>query len=148
MTGDIVRGCLERWTLLVDHPSSELVSEIAQLPPDERLSETICKLLIRALRYPDESIAYTSAIAIVGRCTSGGPGSDEERCLLRVELLNILSDPPSGLAQAAALTALAVEVAGRSAGCRHPERSTRAQRGERARSGTQRRAWCAANHIL
>ena len=109
VTGDIVRGCLERWTLLVQHPSSELVLEIAQLPPDDRLSEIICKLLVRALRYPDESIAYTSATAIAGRCTSGGPGSDEERCLLRVELLNILSDPPSGLAQAAALTALALK---------------------------------------
>ena len=109
VTGDIVRGCLERWTLLVQHPSRELVVEIAQLPPDKRLSEIICKLLIRALRYPDRSIAYTSAIAIVGRCTSGGPGSNEERCLLHAELLHVLSDPPSGLAQAAALTALALE---------------------------------------
>ena len=109
VTGDIVRGCLERWTLLVQHPSSELVLEIAQLPPNERLSEIICKLLVRGLRYPDKSIAYTSAIAIAGRCTSGGPGSNEERCLLRAELLHILSDPPSGLAQAAALTALALD---------------------------------------
>ncbi len=109
VTGDIVRGCLERWTLLVQHPPSELVLEIAQLPPNERLSEIICKLLVRGLRYPDEGIAYTSAVAIAGRCTSGGPGSNEERCLLRAELLHILSDPPSGLAQAAALTALALD---------------------------------------
>ena len=108
-TGDIVRGCLERWTLLVQYPSSELVLEIAQLPPDDRLSEIICKLLVRAVRYPDKSIAYTSATAIAGRCTSGGPGNNEERCLLRAELLHILSNPPSGLAQAAALMALALE---------------------------------------
>ena len=108
-TGDIVRECLERWTLLVQEPSDELVQEIAQLPAVESLSETACKLLLMALRYPYSRIAYASAIAIASRCSRGGPGIDGERGLLRTELLRILSDPPSGLAQAAALIALALE---------------------------------------
>ena len=107
--GDIARECLERWTLLIQGPSDELVWEIAQLPSVESLSETICKLLVMAIRNPASWIAYAGASAIANRCSSAGPGNDEERDLLRIELLNILSNPPSGLAQAAALTALTLE---------------------------------------
>ena len=107
--GDISRECLERWTLLIQGPTDELVWEIAQIPSVESLSETICKLLIMAIRNPSSSIAYAGAAAIANRCSPVGPGNDEERDLLRKELLNVLSDPPTGLAQAAALTALALE---------------------------------------
>ena len=82
---------------------------IADLPHVEGLSGTVCKLLMLGLRNPYSWVAYASARAIAARASSGEPGSDEERNLLRIELLNILSDPPSGLTQAAALTALALE---------------------------------------
>ena len=108
-TGDIVRQCLERWTLLVRPPSDRLVREIAQLPPVKSLSGTICKLLLLALRSPNSWIAYESASAIAGRCSRDGVGSDEERGLLRTGVLNVLADPPSGLAQAAALVTLALQ---------------------------------------
>ena len=107
-TDDIVRECLERWTLLVQEPSSSLVWEIAQLPPSTRLSEAVCKLLLMALRNPHSWIAYESAVGIARRCQIGEPSTNNERNLLRTELLKILADPPSGLAQATALTALAL----------------------------------------
>ena len=108
-TGDIVIGCLERWTLLVQEPSRDLVRAIAELPPAEGISETICTLLLRALRYPNDSIAYASGLAIAGRCSNGGIGNEAERELLHEGLLQILSDLPSGLAAAAALIPLALE---------------------------------------
>ena len=108
-TEDITLECLERWTLLVQEPSIELVQEIAQIPPSEGLSETMCMLLMRALRYPDQSVAYTSGLAIAGRCSSGGTGNETERALLREGLLQVLSDPPSGYAAASALIALVLE---------------------------------------
>ena len=108
-TGAIVQECLERWTLLVQDPSEALVWNIAQLPPAEHLSETVCRLLIMALHCPRSWIAYRSAIAIAGRCSVDGPGSDEERGILMEGLLRIVSEPPTGLAQAAALIALTLE---------------------------------------
>ena len=108
-TGDIVRDCLERWTLLVKEPSTELVAEIGMLPPVGNLSETACKLLIMALCNPNHQLAYASAVTIAGRCSKDGCGSGGERDLLCRELLHILSNPASGLAQAAALMALALE---------------------------------------
>lgn len=108
-TGGIVRECLERWTLLCQKPSTELVRAIAESHPSEGSSETICMLLMRALRYPDSAIAYTSGLAIANRCSDRGIGTQAERRRLRDDLLQILSDPPSGLAAAAALVALALE---------------------------------------
>ncbi len=107
-TEDIVGECLARWTLLVQMPSGALVWEIARVPPVASLSKNVCKLLLMALRNPHSWIAYEGAVAIARRCSNGEIGSDEERHLLRAELLNILAHPPSGLAQAAALTALAL----------------------------------------
>ena len=108
-TGDTVQDCLERWTLLLRPVSERLVQEIAQLPPAEELSPTICKLLLLGLRNPNSWIAYASASAIASRFASDGPGTEQERSNLRSGLLSILSDPPSGVAQAAALVALALE---------------------------------------
>lgn len=108
-TGDIVRGCLERWTLLCQEPSTELVRTIADSHPSEGLSETICTLLMRAICYPSSAIAYTSGLAIASRCSDIGIGTQAERSRLREDLLQVLSDPPSGLAAAAALVALALE---------------------------------------
>ena len=107
-TGDIVRGCLERWTLLCQRPSTELVRAIAESYPSESSSEAICMLLMRALRYPDAAIAYTSGLEIAKRCSDSGIGTQAERGRLREDLLRVLSDPPSGLAAAAALVALAL----------------------------------------
>ena len=70
---------------------------------------TICKLLLLGLRNPNSWIAYASASAIASRFASEGPGTEQERSNLRSGLLGILSDPPSGVAQAAALGALALE---------------------------------------
>ena len=107
-TSSIVQGCLERWTLLVQEPSSDLVLQISQLPSDEELSDSICKCLLMALRSPHQWIVYAGAKAIASRCSSDGIGIDQERRLLFDELLRILSNPPSGLVQSAALTALAL----------------------------------------
>ena len=107
-TGDAVQDCLERWTLLLRPVSEGLVREIAQLTPAEELSPTICKLLLMGIRNPNSWIAYASASAIGSRCASDGPGTEEERSNLRSGLLDIISDPPSGVAQAAALVALAL----------------------------------------
>ena len=104
LTESIVRDCLERWTLLVREPSRELVSQVAQIPPDTGLSETVCPLLVFALRNADRYAAFDNASTIAVRCST--IGSDEERRYLRAALMNILADPPSGLAQAAALAAL------------------------------------------
>ena len=106
LTGSIVRDCLERWTLLVRDPSRELVSQIAQIPPDTDLPEKICQLLVFALRNADRYAAFDNASTIVVRCST--IGTDEERSYLRAALMNILADPPSGLVQAAALEALAL----------------------------------------
>ena len=107
-TGDIVRGCLERWTLLCQRPSTELVRAIAESHPSEGASETICMMLMRALRYPDTVIAYTSGLEIAKRCSDSGIGTQAERGRLREDLLRVLFDPPSGLAAASALVALAL----------------------------------------
>ena len=107
-TGGIVRGCLERWTLLCQEPSGELVRAIAEVPALENSSETICTLLLRALRHPDSAVAYTSGFGIANRCSDSGIGTEEERRRLREGLLQVLSDPPSALAVAAALVALAL----------------------------------------
>ena len=106
LTGIIVRDCLERWTLLVREPSRALVARIAQIPPDTGLSETICRLLVFALRNADRYAAFDNACTIAVRCTTIGPV--EERDYFRSALMDILADPPSGLAQAAALAALAL----------------------------------------
>ncbi len=107
-TKDIVGECLERWALVFREPSPELVQEIGQLPPTDRLSDNTCELLVQALLYPDIRIAYASATAIAKRCSKNGQGSDGERGRLRTRLFDVLADPPSGLAASAALSALAL----------------------------------------
>ena len=99
-TGDIVLGCLERWTLRCQEPSTELVRAIAESYPSEGASEAICMLLMRAQRHPDTAIAYTSGLEIAKRCSDSGIGTHAERSRLREDLLQVLSDPPSGLAAA------------------------------------------------
>ena len=106
LTRSIVRECLERWTLSVRDPSRELVSQIAKIPSNAGLSETVCSLLIFALRNADKYAAFDHASTIAVRCST--IATEEERGFLHAALMNILSDPPSGLAQAAALTALAL----------------------------------------
>ena len=61
------------------------------------------------VRNPNSRIAYASASAIASRCASDGRSTEQERIQLRAGLLNVLSDPPTGIAQAAALLALALE---------------------------------------
>ena len=106
LTGSIVRDCLECWTLLVEEPSRELVYQISKIPTDTGLSETVCSLLVFALRNADRYDAFDKASTIAVRCST--IGTDDERLYLRAALLSILADPPSGLVQAAALTALAL----------------------------------------
>ena len=106
LTGNIVQDCLERWTLQVEQPSRELVSQIAKIRPDAGLSETVCLLLISGLRNADRYDTFDNASSIAVRCIT--IGTEEERCYLRAALLKILTDPPSGLVQAAALMTLAL----------------------------------------
>ena len=108
-TDDIVWECLQRWAVLVEEPSQELVEAIGELPAEASQPELIRKLLVRALRYPDTRVAYSAVVAVVRRYSSSGLGRGEERDFLRDELFRILSEIPSGLATAAALTALALE---------------------------------------
>ena len=106
LTENTVRECLKRWTLLVREPSRELAARIAQIPPDTGFSETVCQMLVFALRNADRYAAFDNASTIAVRCST--IGTDEECSRLRAALFNILADPPSGLTQAAALTALAL----------------------------------------
>ena len=106
LTEAIVRECLQRWTLSVRKPSTELVSRIAEIPPDTGLSEMVCYLLVCALRNADKYNAFDIASIIALRCSTFGSG--EEASCLRAALMDILSNPPSGLVQAAALATLAL----------------------------------------
>ena len=105
-TGSIVRECLERWTLMIREPSPDLVAQIALIPPDTSSLQMVRLLLVRALRNSNRYAAFDNACTIVLRCSR--IGTDEERQYFRTELMNILADPPSGVVQAAALTALAL----------------------------------------
>ena len=95
---------------------------VAQIPPADGISPTICKLLLRALRYPNADVAYATGLAIAGRCSNGGIGNDAERSQLRDGLLRTLSDFPSGLTAAAALIPLALRMARGSTRHHHHER--------------------------
>ena len=106
LTESIVRECLERWTLMIREPSRELVAQVALIPPDTSSLETVRRLLVLALRNSNRYAAFDNACTIVLRCSR--IGTDEERQYFRTELMNILADPPSGVVQAAALTALAL----------------------------------------
>ena len=108
-TRGIVRECLERWTVLADEPCPELVSAIAEAPVGDEYSDTIVRLLLSALCYPNRHVAYSTSKAIVERYSIHGLGDSKERERLLSKILGILSSPPSGLAAAAALMALALE---------------------------------------
>ena len=108
-TDQIVQQCLQRWAVLVAEPTPEIVEALAEVPAEAGRSSLICKLLVRALRYADSSVAYSAVVAIARRISPNGLGSEAERDLLRGELIRVLSEMPSGLAGAAALTALALE---------------------------------------
>ncbi len=108
-TGAIVEECLRRWAVLVEEPTPELVDAIAEVSAVAGSPGPICKLLVRALRYPNAGIAYSAAVAIARRCSSDGLRREDERDAFRDELLGVLAEMPSGLAGAAALTALALE---------------------------------------
>lgn len=108
-TQRIVQACLERWTVLTRHASEELIWAVAQLPPGPKVSELVCRLLLLAIQQPSSWIAYASASAIADRCSAASFNSAEERNLLRSGLLSIVSNPPSGLSQGAAVAALALE---------------------------------------
>ena len=108
-TQRIVQTCLERWTVLTRHASEELIWAVAQLPPEPKVSELVCRLLLLAIQQPNPLIAYPSASAIADRCSAASTNSEEERERLRSGLLSIVSNPPSGIAQGAAVAALALE---------------------------------------
>ena len=109
VTQEIVHACLERWTVVTRHASEELIWAVAQLPPGPNVSELVCRLLLLAIQQPSHWLAYASASAIAHRCSAAGTDSSEERNRLRSGLLGIISDPPSGIAQGAAVAALALE---------------------------------------
>ena len=100
-TQRIVQTCLERWTVLTRHASEELIWAVAQLPPEPKVSELVCRLLLLAIQQPNPLIAYPSASAIADRCSAASTNSEEERERLRSGLLSIVSNPPSGIAQGA-----------------------------------------------
>ena len=108
-TQEIVQTCLERWTVLTRHASEELIWSISQLPPGPNVSELVCRQLLLVIQQSSPWIAYASASAIASRCSAASTNSEEERNRLRAGLLSILSNPPSGLAQGAAVAALALE---------------------------------------
>lgn len=105
-TDSIVRECLERWTVTVRDPSPELVAQIALVPPDPSTLQIVRHLLVTALRNSDRHSAFENACTVVERCSR--IEADEEQQYFRTALMNILAEPPSGLAQATALAALAL----------------------------------------
>ena len=108
-TAAIVEECLQRWAILIEEPTSELVEAIAKVPVTTGQPNQVVKLLLRALLYPDINVAYAAATSIARRCATEGLGTDDERDLFRRGLLRLLSELPSGLVGASALTALALE---------------------------------------
>ena len=108
VTKDLVCECLERWTMLVREPTFQLVQEVGRFSHVASLSSIVQCTLIHALRYPDKRIAYEGAKVIAIRYARDASRTSEERDDMYDELLGILADPPSGLAQAAALSALAL----------------------------------------
>ena len=108
-TQRIVQACLERWTVLTRHASEGLIWAVAQLPAEPKVSELVCRLLLLAIQQPNPLIAYASASAIADRCSAAITNSEEERKRLRSGLLSIVANPPSGIAQGAAVAALALE---------------------------------------
>ena len=108
VTGEIVEECLGRWTLLVQEPSVELVSEVGQIPAGRYLSELVCQVLIQTILSPNSVVAYSGASAVAERFLSYQFKCVDESEQVKAELVGILRDPPSGLAQAAALAALAL----------------------------------------
>ena len=107
-TQGIVQACLERWTVVTRHASEELIWAVAQLTPGPNVSELVCRLLLLAIQQPDPWLAYASASAIADRCSAASTNSAEERNRLRSGLFSIVSNPPSGIAQGAAVAALAL----------------------------------------
>ena len=105
-TDGIVHDCLERWTLLVRNPDQALVDQIARIPSDIGFSDAVCHLLVFAIRNSGRYTAFDNACTVAVRCST--IGTEEERSYLRDALMAIQADPPSGLVQAAALTALAL----------------------------------------
>lgn len=108
-TESIAMECLDRWTILAKEPTADLVTQIALLPHLDESWEAICTLLLRGLHNTKSDVAYSSAVAIAGRCSIDAPGNEDERTFFRTRLLALLSAPQSALAQAAALLALALE---------------------------------------
>ena len=107
-TGELVGSALGRWTLQIVSPSPNLVWHLSQLPPHADLFETITTALMRALTNPDKDVAYTAALAVASRCSTSGLSSAAERKFFYERTLRVVADPPSGIAQAAALTSLAL----------------------------------------
>jgi hypothetical protein len=106
---DVVEHSLHKWALAVRAPSGYLVWRVAALVPDARTSDTVIKILLRALSNPSGDVAYAAAIAIAARVSRAQAGEPEERNVFREALLSLLQHPVSGQAQAAALVALLLE---------------------------------------
>jgi hypothetical protein len=105
----LVESTLARWTVLTERPSANLMWHLAQLASHGDLGELIVMLLLRGIRHSDGDVAYGAAISIAMRCSHDGPGDEDDRQGLKTGLFRILADPPSGVSQAAALVALALE---------------------------------------
>ncbi|MDX1996335.1 MAG: NACHT domain-containing protein [Thermoanaerobaculia bacterium] len=103
-----VESWVQRWAVLSREKTADLVWSAARLSADSRLSTTLVRLLVAAVRQPDRWLAFCAAAAIVWRCSSDERGSRQEAQALRLGLLELLSDPPSSISQSAALAALAV----------------------------------------
>lgn len=106
--GDLVQECLERWTLRTREPYAFLINEVAQLPARECWCDSICRILVRSVCNSSSYIAYSGVEAIVNRFSTGGIGSATEEEYVKAVLKEIVVNPPSGLAQATALTALVI----------------------------------------
>lgn len=107
-TSRLVKECLRRWTLLTKEPYPALLREVGRVHSTEGASDEIRHILLRALRHPYVEVAFGSVAAIAERYASVQSGREQERALLRTELLEMLGSSSTGLATAATLSALAL----------------------------------------
>lgn len=107
-TREMVAACLPRWTLQVRPPSPSLGWHLSQLAPHKALTQPVRTLLMAALRYDDEQVAYSAAASIASRCGEDGNATGPERDEYLRDLLGTVAHPRSATHAAAALTAMAL----------------------------------------
>jgi hypothetical protein len=107
-THNVVDECVRRWAIQTCRPSANMLWHVAQLTADVQISTAIIHTLLHGMRRPDISLAFGAANAIINRYSDVGTGNEFERTIIKEGLIKLISDPPSGISQSAALAAFII----------------------------------------